>query len=420
MRNTHRLATISIVVVAVGALVAGTAVAQTPTSYSSGNAFAEALTIKIAGNTIVGSHADADVVTGTAAKASTGQLLTPAFTLEGAKAETTTADGKQVTSGGTGCNQDLAALPGVARLDVTCGSALARLAAGGGHARGLGAELLLEPSVAEALATLQLQAPAQQVTTGLLEALNPLVQGLTGTPVGQLVSDADKTVGDVLNKILTLQATARIAVAPALAEVTSNAGDVVASARAQGLRIELLPVGSGGATNGLLPEDLKVGEPLVTITVGEAEARATASGGKETLEPRAALVTVHFGSSALADALGLPKNDITVEGGQSFCVPGLAGTPLETCVAVASAEASAHRASADGVTIDLFKGVNGGVHVTTGRVTSTLKPAAGAPAVAAPAEPDLPRTGGTATLPVVGGALLALAAVSRRLAFGRR
>ncbi|MCU1378210.1 MAG: hypothetical protein JWN29_1193, partial [Acidimicrobiales bacterium] len=33
---------------------------------------------------------------------------------------------------------------------------------------------------------------------------------------------------------------------------------------------------------------------------------------------------------------------------------------------------------------------------------------------------SLPRTGGNATLPIAGGALLALAVATRRLAFGRR
>ncbi|MCU1488358.1 MAG: hypothetical protein JWN67_5104, partial [Actinomycetia bacterium] len=41
-------------------------------------------------------------------------------------------------------------------------------------------------------------------------------------------------------------------------------------------------------------------------------------------------------------------------------------------------------------------------------------------APAAPAGGDLPRTGGNATLPIIGGALLVLAVATRRLAFARR
>jgi hypothetical protein len=110
-----------------------------------------------------------------------------------------------------------------------------------------------------------------------------------------------------------------------------------------------------------------------------------------------------------------------VQGGQSLCVPGLVGTPLETCITVASAGVDAQgNPYADGVSIDLLKGVNGGVSISTGKAvgTTALVPAS----IAAPADatPDLPRTGGSATLPIVGGGLLALALATRRFAFGRR
>jgi hypothetical protein len=281
--------------------------------------------------------------------------------------------------------------------------------------------------VADVLGTIQLQQPLQQGTGQLLDALNPLVEGLTGTPIGQLVDSTDQTVEDVLGKVLALKATARVVIAPALAEVTAAGDKVTAHARSQGIRIELLPADGAGATNNLLPGDLASNEPLVTITIGSAEATKVISktGASEgTADSKAPLVTVSFGTNALVDALGLPSNTIEVGGGQSFCIPGLVGTPLETCISVAAASVDANgNPTAGATTVQLFKGVNGGIDLATGRAASTGAAAqVAAPAAPAAAEPagDLPRTGGNAMLPIIGGGLLALAAFTRRLAFGRR
>jgi hypothetical protein len=76
---------------------------------------------------------------------------------------------------------------------------------------------------------------------------------------------------------------------------------------------------------------------------------------------------------------------------------------------------------ADSTSVQIFKGVNGGIDLATGRAGTggELTAAPGAPAAAEPAG-TLPRTGGDATLPIVGGVLLALAVATRRLALGRR
>jgi hypothetical protein len=425
MRNLSRLATIGVSVIATGALFAGTAGAQATAGADAygGTANADALTIKLFGQTLTTSAATAELHP-SLAKASATQVLTPALTDKTEAEVSKVGDNKTVKPDSCQGSQ-LQAVPGVQRLDVTCGSATAALTADGGTARGLGASVVLEPSVSDLLATLQLQQPLQDGTTQLLDALNPLVEGLTGTPIGQLVDSTDKTVEDVLGKVLALKATARVVIAPALAEVTSAGDTVTAHARSQGIRIELLPLDGTNATGNLLPGDLAAGEPLVTITIGSAEATKTISKSGATdakADSSAPLVTVEFGTNALVDALGLPDNKIEVGGGQSFCVPGLVGTPLETCIAVASAGVDANgNPNAGATTVELFKGVNGGIDLATGRAASAGSATVAAPAPAA-AEPagTLPRTGGNATLPIVGGALLALAAFTRRLAFARR
>jgi hypothetical protein len=423
MRTSRRIATLGLTVLACGALVGGTAGAQAASTYEA-SATADALTITLLGQTITTSSATAALSSAPKATASASDvLLGPVVSSGPHQVELSAPGSAEDPKAGTACTgNELTAVPGIRRLDLTCGSATATITGTGGSARGLGAELVVEPSVSGILSTLGLQQPAQGAVGQVNEqVIAPLVKALTGTPIEQLVSSGTQTVQDVLNKVLSLQTTARIMVAPALAETTADASTVAASAHAQGVRIELLPLDGAGATNNLLPGDLKVGEPLVTITVGDAKAcksidRAT---GKVTECHDAALVTIALGSNELAKALGLPSEPITVKADQSFCVPGLEGTPLETCVTVAKAGRDAKgNPFADGTSIQLFKGLQGGIDIALGRASVTNAPTEAAVAAPASAEPtvagDLPRTGGTGTLPLVGAGLLGLAVLARR------
>lgn len=421
MRNSRRLATIGVSIVATGALLGGTAAAQTSAAADAygGTASSDALTISLFGQTITTSAATAELKP-LLAKATATEVLTPLQ--QGTVSAELTTHGEKTEKPEACSGSQLTAIPAINRFDITCGEARVRLAADGGSARGLGAEVVLEPSVANLLEALQLQEPVQGGANQLIEALNPLFEGLTGSPLGPVVEGATTTVQDLLNDVLTLQSTVRIVIAPALAEVNANATNVVSHARAQGVRIELLPVDGAGATNNLLPDDLEAGEPLITITIGEAVATKTVTrdGSAEAkADALGALVKVEFGTTALTTALGLPDSTIEVAGGRRFCIPGLEGTPLETCISVANAGVDANgNPFAEGVSIQLLKGINGGIDLTTGRAASA---GAATPVQAAEAPAgELPRTGGPATLPLVGGALLALAAAGRRLVSGRR
>lgn len=428
LKNSRRMTTLGLSVLACGALVGGAATAQAAGSYAS-SASAEALTIKIAGTVLTTSSATAALSSAPQASASATEILGPVASSERKVELSSVGSSATEPAPGTKCTgNELTAVPGVRRLDVTCGSATATLSADGGSARGIGAQVVLEPSVSGLLATLGLQEPAQGAVGQVNEqVLAPLVQAVTGTPIGELVGAGTQTVQDVLSKVLTLQATARVVIAPAKAEVSADAATVKAAAHAQGLRIELLPVDGAGATNNLLPDDLKVGEPLVTITVGEAVASKTVdrATGKATTVQTPGAVTVDIASTEVAKALGLPATKLTVPLAESFCVPGLVGTPLETCVTVAKSGVDAKgNPFAEGITVQLFKGLEGGIDIALGRASAWDAPAGpaaavGAPAVAAPAEAprgELPRTGAPAIMPLVGGALLGLAALSRRVA----
>jgi hypothetical protein len=429
MRNTRRMAMLGVAIVATGALFAGTAAAEpgagVTADQAGGTANATAMQLKLFGTELLGSSSSAEVRGAAAnasplAKATVSELLTPAFALDPLTAEVTSRAGGPVEVKPDTCSlQDLEDLPFIVGLKAACGYATADLTDAGGHAKGLGGELLLEPSISELLSTIQLQGPANQVEQGVIDGLNQIVAPLAGNPIGDLANDTVATVDDVLKKVLNLDATVRIAIAPALSEVTQDANCTVARAHAQGVRVELLPLLPGGDINNLLPDDLAANEPLITIIVGEAQAAKTAcnDGSAATSESQSAIVKIVFGSTALTDALGISGEDKAIEigAGQRVCI--LEGTPLESCVDVATAGVDANgNPYANGVNLDLLKGVNGGIGLTTAGVNSAAAPLL--PAVQLPA--DLPRTGGNAALPLVGGGLLCLAAVTRRFAFGRR
>ena len=422
MRKPTRLAMASLSILATSALVSGSASAATGDTYAA-KASAEALTISIAGTTLTGSNAVAELSNLPLATASASELFLPIAEAKTHTAQAQGADGSDVQKPEGPCHalEGAEALPGVVRLDVTCPEASAVIGGGLPSARALGAEVVLEPSVSEVLSTLGLQ---EQVVAGVdqvfADVLDPLVQAITGNPIGDLAEDAVATVQDVLTDTLTLNSTARIVVAPALAEVSATADTVVSSARSQGIRIELLPVNELGATNGLLPEDLGVGEPLITITVGDASVACShtrgVDGGCHDAKHQASAATIEFGSTAITESLGILGESITVEPGVEQCI--LVGTPLETCVSVATSGVDADgNVYATATSLTLFKGVNGGINVATSAVTAG---AAGstAPAAALPAG-DLPRTGGNDALPIIGAGLLALAVLGRRVVIGR-
>lgn len=423
MRKTTRLATLGLSILATSALLTGPAGAATATTGADqygARANAESMTISIAGTQITGSKATAALNNDPTSSAEATTILTPAFAPDPLKAAATVANPNDVKAPTTCTGNELEAIPGIGRLDITCASVAANITNGLPSARALGAQVVLEPSVSNVLSTLGLQDTVTGATDQVFEqVIDPLVQALTGTPLEQIANDSVQTVQDVLSDTLTLKSTARIVVAPALAQVATTADKVTSTAQAQGIRIELLPVDDAGATNGLLPDDLVPGKPLITITIGSAKAVSSynrITGAKDKPEATSSAVTIELGSVKLADALGLSGTKIEVAPGVEQCV--LTGTPLETCVTVATAGVDADgNPYATSTSVSLFKGVNGGIDLATGGVTSGS--AGTLPAVLAATSPDLPRTGGNQDLAVIGGGLFALAVLVRRIVIRR-
>jgi hypothetical protein len=284
----------------------------------------------------------------------------------------------------------------------------------------------------------------------ILDSLTPLTEQLTGTPVEDLVDDTVETVDDLAEDVLGLDTTVRLAVAPAVADVTSTATTVTAHARAEGLRIELLPVNGTGKYDGILQD--VAGAPLLTIIVSEAEGSQSYTRGADAPDDAVAnssfvrimigpglpilenqqvqdlLTTLGLGN-VLAQATGAVQsipglssaeisadgNEIIIRGPGTFTL--LEGTPLETTV-VLSAVDTTTGFSATGAKVHALKGVNSGI-------LASLSDIAGGNAgdvevlqkVEVPRE--LARTGATPWIPLAGMVLLGLAIGSRRLVVAR-
>ena len=428
MRTTSKITAAGLAVLAATGLLAGVAGAETATASADSfgaRSHAEAMTISIAGTKLTGSAAEAMLDQAPTGKASVSELLIPGLAESTIEALANAANpAGQIVKPESCLLDELEAIPGIRRVDIACPEATARIDGALPYARGLGAEVVLEPSVSGVLDTLGLTEQVSGATDQVFaDVIGPVVEALTGTPLEQVVDPAVSTVQDVLGDALTLDSTARIVIAPALAEVTSTADMVTARAHSQGIRVELLPVNEVGATNGLLPDDLEVGEPLITITIGEAIAEKSYSRvNGAALDPKssASAVKIEFGSNALTEALGVPST-IEVPVATEQCL--LTGTPLEICISVASAGADADgNPYATSTAISLFRGLEGGgIDLSTGGVTAgSTGQAAVAPAapVAAP-EGALPRTGGPEALPVLGAGLLSAAVLLRRSLLGR-
>lgn len=293
-------------------------------------------------------------------------------------------------------------IAGLVNIGLACGTASASVANNNPVASGEGSVAAVDLSGQTLLNSV---APITDTVTGTVETALGAVCGALA-----LTCPLTSTVGDVLNSVIETK-TLEVAAGKSTSSVTTDAGKVTASATSVGAEIKLLPV----------PEIAGVvsTEPVATITVGTAKATAVydrATGvATPTVDP--ALVTVKL-NSVLAGTLGLPAT-ITVPVGQSFIVPGTAGTPLETEIVVAAGKTATNAdgtitATADAVKVHALKGVSGGILLS---LASAEAGVGGKPAVAAPVTPalELPRTGGTPWIPLLGTGILGLAVLVRRI-----
>ncbi len=235
--------------------------------------------------------------------------------------------------------------------------------------------------------------------------LQPLLGGLLDPLLGSLNLDAQSPVQSLLDNLRDITRLATIRVGDSASQVVTEATKVTAVGAAKGAEIQVLP----GLT--------AAGGPLLSITVGSASATSTfdRATGTSSADFDPALLTVNVLGSSIPVGLGQP---ITL----------FPGTVLESTISLGAGRTVQNPdgtvgAVADGVGLQLLKGLNGGIVLELAHAESavggakaviTPRPQASPRAAAPPAQ--LARTGGLdePMLPI-GFALVLLAVLTRRV-----
>jgi hypothetical protein len=422
MRTVQRLGAIALAALVTTAVLALPATAQSqtvetrPESYIA-TAAARGLNLSLFGTAVTIGQSSAIINSSPSAKASgagvalvsgtvsTSEVTTPGQTLTPPKA----------------CVLNLP-VANLLAVELACGESRVSTANGAPSAFGSGAVAgvdlaalsLLDPVIGILQSLLNQLLPVVDQTVGTVLNGLPAVSGILGPLAGNLGLGAGSTVQPVtslVNNLLTgvQRATSLvdISLGASTAETVTGATAVTATAKAAGAQIDLLP----GLTLG--------GAPLVSIIVGDAKSvstfdRATA---KSTPTFDAAVVRVRLGLPLLGGTI----TDIPVQLGAPLTL--LAGTPLESTISlgagrtVTDPNTGAVASYADGVSVHLLKGLNGGIllelaHAETGvggqtRLVSQQQ-------IVTPVAPSLAKTGNDPWLPLTGAGLLFVALGIRR------
>ena len=259
-----------------------------------------------------------------------------------------------------------------------------------------------------------LQPVVDQTVGAVLPTLNSTLGGLLGGLAGNLglgtgsaVAPVSGLLDSLIDGIERATQLLDVQVGPSTASAVTTAGAVTATANAAGAQIDLLP----GLTLG--------GAPLLSIIVGQAKSVSTFDRGTAKSTPTfdAAVARVRLG----LPLLGAEVTDIPVQLNQPLTL--LAGTPLESTISLGAGRTTtdpntgAVASYADGVSIHLLKGLNGGIaielaHAETGaggqsRLVSQQQQVI-------PVAPVLAKTGNDPWLPLAGAGLLFVALGIRR------
>lgn len=302
---------------------------------------------------------------------------------------------------------------GESRVSTTNG---APAAFGAGSVAGvdLAALSALEPIIDLLRELLDQLLPVVDQTVGsVLNSLTPTLGNLLGPLAGNLGLGTGSTVAPVSNLVDSLldgveRATSLVDIrlGESTAETVTAADKVTATANAAGAQIDLLP----GLTLG--------GDPLLSIIVGSAKSTSVFDRGTAKSTPAfdAAVARVRLGLPLLGGSI----TEIPIQLNTPLTL--LAGTPLESTISlgagrtVTDPNTGSVASYADGVSIQLLKGLNGGIglelaHAETGaggqtRLVSQQQ-------VVTPV-PTLAKTGNDPWLPLTGAGLLAIALGIRR------
>lgn len=398
--RTRRLGAAAAAALIVGAFAAGPAGAQGTTENYVGSATAQALDLDLLGTGLTLGSTKAKVSSAVEALAEgAGQLLPPA------SATQSSATGTQSSGEKCGPISTPAELASILRVATACSSATTSsdpVAPRAASSSSVAAIDLSANTVLEQIPELN------QTIDSVQGALTPVLGNLDAV-TAQLGIKVSDTVGNLVDALQATQ-TAAVRAGNTTSEVITTGGAVTSVATAAGSQVDLLPVGS------------LTGAPLVSVVVGAAKATAVydrvAGTSKASFDP--ALVRV------ITNLAGAARQEIAVAPGETLKL--LEGTPLESEIIVANGSTVQNAdgsvgAIADGVTLHLLKGINGGVRLALAHAEAGV---AGSPAVQTVLEtpraaPELPRTGNNLPwLPVAGATLVTAAIVTRRFVLRTR
>jgi hypothetical protein len=280
----------------------------------------------------------------------------------------------------------------------------------------LGGVTLLQPVLDLLQSLLNALLPVVDQTVGtVVNTLGPTLGGILGPLAGNLGLGSTSTVAPVSTLVTSLldgvkKATGLVGVklGDSTAQAVTTGTAVTATANAAGAQIDLLPgLALGGA-------------PLLSIIVGQAKSVSTYDRGSAQSTPSfdAAVVRVRLG----LPLLGAGITDIPIQLNQPLTL--LAGTPLESTITLGGGRTTKDPATgsvasyADGVSVQLLKGLNGGIGLELAHAETGAGGQARLVALQQVVQPvpSLAKTGNDPWLPLTGaGLLLAALGIRRRL-----
>lgn len=439
MRSIRRVGGLASAALLLTAVVGSSgASADTPAAYS-GSASGYALKLAALGQSLtLGSSASKASSDGTGAATGTGASVVAASVVTASNPPGETkpeACGAVVPPG---------PLDLLLSLGLGCGSASATGSGLTSSATSAGNVVGLDVNLQTALD--QIPIPTGTITAPVTDAFDQLCSALP-TELQSAVCSVTSTVEEVLSTVTAAQ-TLAAEIGASTSAVTVNGTSVTSESTSQAAVIKILP----------LPvlDGVQLSEPFATVTVSRAQAKTVcdyATGSATpTFDP--AIVRVKL-SAPIVSLLGqagidnplpiieIPGNPLingqlapilNLQNGEFSVTPGTSvvlfpGLPIETEIAVGSGTATVNpdktaTAAADGVKIHALRQIGAPLadgilldlaHADAAGGCVQAATEVAAPAPAAPDIPrELPRTGGTPWLPIVGVAGLALAILTRR------
>ena len=422
MRTVQRLGAIALSALVVAAVLALPASAQSQTVETRPESFiataaARGLDLNLFGTRVTIGQSSAIVNSTPSAKASGAGVALIAGTVSTSEVNAP----NQSAAPPKACVLNLP-VAGLLTVELACGESRvdtnngAPSAFGAGSVAGvdLAGSTLLQPVIDLLQSLLDALLPVVDQTVGaVLNSLTPTLGGLLGGLAGNLglgtesnVAPVQGLVDSLLDGIERATSLLDVQLGASTAQAVTTAGAVTATANAAGAQIDLLP----GLTLG--------GAPLLSIIVGSAKSTSVFDRGtaKSTPSFDAAVARVRLG----LPLLGASVTEIPIQFNQPLTL--LAGTPLETTISLGAGRTATDpntgsvASYADGVSIQLLKGLNGGIglelaHAETGAGGQTRLVTQ--QQVVTPV-PQLAKTGNDPWLPLTGAGLLMVALGIRR------